>query len=47
VIGGGHISAVVEELGLAEAVSHTSSGGGACLGYLAGEKLPGIEVLVK
>ncbi|MHC1573524.1 MAG: phosphoglycerate kinase [Candidatus Syntropharchaeales archaeon] len=47
VIGGGHISAVVEELGLADRVSHISSGGGACLRYLAGEKLPGIEALMK
>lgn len=45
VIGGGHIAAVVEQLGMEPRIDHVSTGGGACLDFLAGEKLPGIEAL--
>lgn len=45
IIGGGHISAEVIHMGLANSFSHLSTGGGACIDYLAGEKLPGIEAL--
>lgn len=45
VIGGGHIAAAAEQLGVTEKFSHVSTGGGACIDYLAGEKLPGIEAL--
>lgn len=45
IIGGGHISAEVAHLGLAHRFSHISTGGGACIDYLAGEKLPGVESL--
>ncbi|MGP8336727.1 MAG: phosphoglycerate kinase [Methanosarcinaceae archaeon] len=45
IIGGGHISAEVINMGLENNLSHLSTGGGACLDFLAGEKLPGIEVL--
>ena len=47
VVGGGHIAAVVDELGVSDKISHISSGGGACLQYLAGNRLPGIEALVE
>ncbi len=45
IIGGGHISAEVINMGLENQFSHLSTGGGACIDYLAGEKLPGIEAL--
>ena len=45
VIGGGHIAAAVEQLGMESRIDHVSTGGGACIDFLAGEKLPGIEAL--
>jgi phosphoglycerate kinase len=45
IIGGGHITAEVNHLGLEHRFSHISTGGGACIDYLAGMKLPGVEAL--
>ncbi|MHC1585172.1 MAG: phosphoglycerate kinase [Candidatus Syntropharchaeia archaeon] len=45
VIGGGHITAAANELGIQDKLSHVSMGGGACMAFLSGQKLPGIEVL--
>ncbi|MBN1134016.1 MAG: phosphoglycerate kinase, partial [Methanosarcinaceae archaeon] len=45
IVGGGHISAEVINIGFEKKLSHLSTGGKACIEYLAGEKLPGIEAL--
>lgn len=47
VIGGGHLSAAAEVVGLAGKMDHISTGGGACIEFLAGKKLPVIEMLSK
>ena len=44
-IGGGHIAAATAGMGLEDHMSHLSSGGGACIGMLAGKKLAAVEAL--
>ena len=46
ILGGGETALIVEQLGIAESFTHVSTGGGASLKMLAGEKLPAVEALM-
>ena len=47
IVGGGDVVAAIEKAGVAEQMFHISTGGGASLEFLSGQKLPGVVALVR
>lgn len=45
VVGGGHTAAVIAKLGIGNNFTHISTGGGACIEFLTGVKLPAVDAL--
>jgi len=47
VIGGGHMVAAARAVDVIGEIKHVSTGGGACISFLSGEKLPVVEMLMR
>lgn len=45
VVGGGETNAVIDELNIGDKIGHISTGGGACINFLAGRPLPAVDAL--